>query len=143
MIAIRNGWLFAGGLASAAAAIAHLVCIVGGPSWYQAMGAPPGYVRAAARGAWTPALVTLGIAALLGIWAIYALAGAGLIRRLPLMRTALILITLAYLLRGLVVFRPSLGRPDLSAAFMLWSSLIVLAMGVVHAIGLWRGWHEL
>ena len=143
MIAIRNGWLFAGGLASAAAAIAHLVCIAGGPSWYQAMGAPPGYVQAAARGAWTPAMVTLAIAGLLGIWAVYALSGAGVVRRLPLMRTALVLITLVYLLRGLVVFRPSRGRPDLSAAFMLCSSLIVLAMGVVHAIGLWRGWHEL
>lgn len=144
MTMVRNPWLLVGGIASAAAAAAHLACIVGGPDWYRWMGAPEGYARAAERGAWTPALVTMGIAGLLAIWAAYALSGAGVIGRLPFRRLALSGITAVYLLRGLVIVKPSLlRRPELSADFLLWSSLIVLAMGLVHALGVWRGWHDL
>ena len=67
-----------------------------------------------------------------------------MIARLPLLRIGLVAITAAYLLRGLVVLKPALlRRPDLSADFIMWSSLIVLAMGLVHALGLWRGWNDL
>ncbi len=124
--------------------MAHLACIVGGPGWYRWMGAPEAYARAAARGSWTPALVTLGIATLLAIWAAYALSGAGVIGRLPFRRLALLGITAIYLARGLIVMQPSLlRRPDLPANFLFWSSLIVLAMGVIHALGVWRGWNDL
>jgi hypothetical protein len=139
----RNPWLLAGGIASGLAALLHLACIAGGSAWYRAVGAPPQVVHAIERGAWRPVLVTIGIAAGLTIWAAYALAGAGMIRRLPLLRLALIGITAVYLLRGLM-FRPELlGRPDLSQTFALWSAGIVFAMGLVHAIGLRRGWNEL
>lgn len=144
MIDIRNPWLLAGGAASAVAALAHLACIVGGPDWYRAMGAPERYARAVAQGVWTPALITIGIAAMLSVWAAYGFSGAGVIGRLPLLRVGLVAITAVYLLRGLVMFRPSLlGRPDLSAGFLLWSSVIVLAIGLIHAIGIWRGWNDL
>jgi hypothetical protein len=144
VIAVRNPWLLLGGVANALAAVAHLACILGGPAWYRAMGAPEGYARAAGRGMWTPALVTIGIAAMLALWSAYALSGAGVIGRLPLLRLGLVAITAVYLLRGLILFAPSLlRRPDLSASFILWSSVIVLAIGAVHAIGLWRGWNEL
>ena len=144
MIEARNPWLLAGGAASAVAALAHVACTIGGPDWYRFMGAPEGYARAAERGNWTPAIVTIGIATVLAVWAAFAFSGAGVIVRLPLLRPALIAITAIYLARGLVIFAPSLlRRPDLSPAFILWSSSIVLAMGLVHAIGVWRGWYEL
>ena len=34
-------------------------------------------------------------------------------------------------------------RPDLTATFMIWSSLIVLLFGVVHLIGTWKAWPSL
>ena len=143
MTAARNPWLLAGGLASAAAAMAHLACIAGGSIWFRAIGAPPPVVHAVERGEWRPLLMTVAIAALLMLWAAYAFAGAGVVRRLPLLRLALIGITAVYVLRGLL-FRPEmLGRPDLSASFALGSAGIVLAMGLVHAVGLWRGWKQL
>jgi hypothetical protein len=141
--AARNPWLLFGGVASALAAVAHLVCIAGGSAWYRFLGAPPQVVRAVEFGAWRPAVFTMGIAAGLAIWAAYALSGAGVIRRLPLLRLALIGITAVYVARGLL-FRPAmLGRPDLSESFALLSAAIVLAMGLVHAVGLWRGWKQL
>ncbi len=140
----RNPWLIVAGGSSAFAALAHIACIVGGAQWYRTLGAPPGYVRAAERGSWMPGLMTAGIAALLTLCAAYAFAGAGLTARLPLLRLGLLTITAVYLLRGMIVVYPRLlGRPDLSASFVLWSSIIVLAMGLVHAIGVWRGWKDL
>lgn len=140
----RNGWLLAGGWLSGAAALLHLACIAGGPDWYRFFGAGEEIARAAERGSWTPALMTAGIAAILSLWAAYAFAGAGVIRRLPLMRTALVLISAIYLARGLLVLHPpAFNRPDLSPAFMLWSSLIVLVVGLAYAIGTWRAWRVL
>lgn len=109
-----NPWLVAGGLLSAAAALLHLAVIAGGPDWYRFFGAGEEMARMAERGSPRPVLITLAIAAILGLWSAYAFAGAGLLRRLPLMRTALIVITAIYLLRGLVLV-PVLAINRLSA----------------------------
>ena len=141
---VRSPWLLAGGALSLAAALLHLACIAGGPWWYRFFGAGEGMARAAERGELRPALVTAAIAAVLAIWACYAFSGAGLIARLPLLRIALPAITAVYLLRGMVLFFPdALRRPDLSPAFLLWSSLVVLAIAAIHAIGTWQAWSTL
>lgn len=138
-----TAWLTAGALLSAAAAILHLAVIAGGPDWYRFFGAGEGMARLAERGSPKPALITLVIAAVLAGWSLYALAGAGRIRRLPLLRTALVAISAVYLARGLVVV-PALavnsGRVD---PFLLWSSLIVLTYGIVYAVGTFRAWPAL
>jgi hypothetical protein len=139
----RNPWLIAGGLLSAAAALLHLAVIAGGPDWYRFFGAGEGMARMAERGLLTPTLITLGIAAVLAIWAAYAFAGAGLIRRLPLMRTALAAICAVYLLRGLVLVPMFAFTPEKIGAFALWSSLIVLGYGIAYAMGTWRAWSAL
>ncbi|AOG02406.1 MAG: hypothetical protein ACT6R2_02235 [Blastomonas fulva] len=139
-----NIWLIVGGSLSVAAALLHLACIIGGPDWYRFFGAGEGIARAAARGSWVPVIMTLGIATVLAIWAAYAFSGAGLIARLPLLRTGLVVISAIYLLRGLVLFFPSaFQRPDLSETFLRWSSAIVLVFGLVYAIGTWRAWNSL
>jgi len=140
----RNGWLIMGGWLSLIAALLHLTVIAGGPDWYRFFGAGEAMARADERGSWMPALITLAIAAMLAIWAAYAFAAAGTMRRLPLMRTALVLISAIYLARGLFVLDPSaFGRPDLSPRFMVWSSLIVLVFGLTYAVGTWRAWSYL
>jgi hypothetical protein len=121
----------------------HLAVIVGGPDWYRFFGAGEEMARMAERGSPLPALITLGIAALLATCAAYALSAAGQIRRLPLIRTALVAISAVYLLRGLVLFPALALNPAKVDAFMLWSSLIVLAYGVVHAVGTYRAWPAL
>lgn len=138
----RNPWLVAGGWLSLAAAALHIACIFGGADWYRFFGAGEALAAADARGSWVPALITLAIAALLAIWAAYAFAGGGLVRRLPLMRTALVAISALYLLRGLALV-PIAFTPAAQTPFNLWSSAIVLVYGLVHAVGTWRAWPHL
>lgn len=135
-----NRWLVVAGLLSAAASLLHIAVIVGGPDWYRFFGAGEGMARAAERGSWVPVLITLGIAAVLAIWSAYAFSGAGLIPRLPLVRTGLVTISAIYLARGLILFPTLVLKPQLVDAFAVWSSLIVLAYGVAYAVGTWRAW---
>jgi hypothetical protein len=138
----RNPWLVAGGWLSVIASLLHVACIFGGPDWYRFFGAGEAMAQADARGDWMPATVTAGIALLLAIWAAYAFAGAGLIRRLPLMRTALVAISAIYLARGLFIV-PVLIEPSMRSPFNIWSSLIVLAYGIAYAVGTWTAWPQL
>lgn len=139
----RNNWLVAGGLLSAAAALLHIAIIVGGPDWYRFFGAGERLARLAETGSPVPAFVTMGIAVVLSLWAAYAFSGAGIIGRLPLLRTALILISAVYLLRGLVLFPALLLKPQLVDGFTVWSSIIVLVFGVAYALGTWAAWPNL
>ena len=140
---MRNGWLIAGGALSAGAAVLHLAVIAGGPAWYRFFGAGEGMARAAERGSPRPAVITLGIATVLAIWAAYAFSGAGLLPRLPLLRAGLLVITAIYLARGSILFPMLLMRPRRVDAFLVWSSLIVLVYGGLYAIGTWRAWEDL
>jgi hypothetical protein len=138
-----NKWLIAGGCLSALAALLHLAVIVGGPDWYRFFGAGEEMARAAERGSIRPALITIAIASLLLVWAAYAWSGAGLLRRLPLLRTALVLICAIYLLRAVSPVPILLMGLEPFTPFILWSSLIVLVYGLAHAIGTWQAWPAL
>ena len=135
----RERGLLAGGLLSTVAAFLHLAIIAGGPEWYRFFGAGERMARMAEQGSPRPTLITITIALILSVWAAYAFAGAGLIRRLPLMRTALVTITVIYLLRGMVLL-PALAAGTQANAFTIWSSAIVLVYGIVYAAGTWRSW---
>lgn len=135
-----NHWLVAGGILSAVAAVLHIGIILGGPEWYLFFGAGGDMVRAAEAGSPRPAIYASAIAAVLALWSAYAFSGAGLIPRLPLIRTALVLISLVYLARALVLVPIVLFRPWMVSPFVWWSSLIVLFYGLAYAIGTWRAW---
>ena len=138
-----NLCLLTGAVLSAVAALLHLACIAFGAPWYRAMGAGERMARMAAEGDWHATAVTLCIAAVLSVWSLYALSGAGVIARLPLLRPALCAITGVYLLRA-VAYPVLHGHfPGNSAAFWVWSSAICLVLGAVHLIGLCQVWARL
>lgn len=138
-----NSWLVAGGLLSAVAALLHLAVIAGGPDWYRFFGAGERMAQMAERGSPGPPLITLAIASVLALWAAYAFSGAGLIRRLPLIRLALVAISAVYLLRGLVLVPAFAINGAGIDSFTLWSSLVVLLYGFVHVVGTVRAWSSL
>jgi hypothetical protein len=148
---VRNGerWLRLGALLTGAAALLHVCIIFGGPDWYRFFGAGERMARQAARGSAYPTVVTAGIASILGVWALYGLSGAGVIRRLPLLRPALVLIAGVYLARGtlgvpLVLFVEGQYAGELKGrmTFMVVSSLICIFLGLCYAFGAARVWHR-
>jgi hypothetical protein len=141
---MANRYLLAGAALSAVAALLHFACIFFGPSWYRFFGAGERVAQLSAAGRIGPAVVTTGIAGMLMLWAIYAASGAGVIPKLPLIRTALCAITGVYLLRGLSGFVLAFVAPgERSVAFWCWSSLVCLAIGTLYLVGTRQVWREL
>ena len=139
-----NPYLLAGAALSAIAALLHLACIIFGPAWYRFFGAGERMAHLAAAGRMGPAVVTTGIAGVLAIWSLYALSGAGVIPRLPLVRSVLCAITGVYLLRGVAGFVLAVVAPgERSVAFWCWSSLICLALGALYFVGTRQVWPQL
>lgn len=139
----HNNWLIVGAFLSGVAALLHVAIIFGGPSWYRFFGAGERMASAAAAGLFYPAVVTLGIASVLGCWAAYALAGAGALPRLPLLKLGLIVITTVYLLRGLAIIPLLVFAQEKATPFLIWSSIICIGYGVVHLIGVAQAWERL
>lgn len=135
--------LILGGTLSTLAAVLHVAVIAGGPTWYRFVGAGEPMALAAEQGSLIPALITFAIAAILLVWACYAFSGAGLIRRLPFLRTALFLISGAYLLRAFALLPLVILRPELVTTFDVATSLLVLAYGLTYAIGTRASWSTL
>ena len=117
----------------------HVAIAVFGPPWYRYFGAPSLAARIEAGAALVPILLTVAVAALVALWACYALSGAGAIRRLPLLRPGLFAIAGIYLLRGVQVV-PEAGavaRGALPVRFAVFSAFSAFA-GVVYLWGVLR-----
>lgn len=139
----KNYYLITAGLLSFTASLLHLACIYFGASWYRFFGAGEQMALMAEQGDSYPTLVTLAISAVLFTWSLYALSAAGVIKRLPLIKTALVAITSVYLVRGAAGFAfvsEPIGR---SPEFWVWSSAICFVIGIIHMIGLKKQWHKL
>jgi putative oxidoreductase len=131
-----------GGMLTGVASLLHVGIILGGPEWYRFFGAGERMARLAARGSIYPTFVTAGIAVVLGIWALYALSGAGVIRRLPFVRLALVSIAAIYLARGilgvplvLIVDDPYTLELRARMTFMVVSSAVCIGLGLCYAFG--------
>lgn len=138
-----NIYLLTGGILSAIAALLHLGCIYFGASWYRFFGAGEQMALMAEQGSAQPTLITLGIFSILALWSAYAFSAVGLIIRLPLIRLALVLISLIYITRGIVGFTLINNPMGRSPEFWLWSSSICLTFGLIHSIGLKAQWSKL
>lgn len=138
----RRTLLRTGGCLTAAASALHVGIVVGGPAWYRFFGAGETMAQMAQRGARSPAVITLGIAAALAICTGYAFAGAGLIRPLPRLRAVLAAIAVVFFVRGLfgipvvmLVDDPYLLALRARMPFMVVTSAICLVLGVCYASG--------
>ncbi len=138
-----NVFLIIAGTLSAVVAILHIGCIYYGAPWYRFFGAGEQMTMLAERGSLQPTLITSGIVLVLFIWSLYAFSAAGVIFRLPLLRLALILITLIYLVRGVAGFFLVSSPMGRSPEFWVWSSLICLGFGIIHLICLKQQWSNL
>ena len=139
----NNKPLIVGAICSFVAALAHLGCIIFGASWYRFFGAGEQMAQMAEQGLWYPTITTSVIIIVLTIWSLYGLSGAGVIRRLPLIRIALVLISAIYLLRAVSFYWLMPMMPENSLTFWLVSSSICLAIGLLYAIGTFQEWSKI
>jgi len=140
---VQNKYLIAAALLTGAAALIHLGCIFGGAPWYRFLGAGEQMAQLDLAGHWYPKVMVSVIAAILSVWSLYALSGAGIIGKLPLVRLVLIGITGIFLIRGIafVLLQPYFQGNSMT--FWLVSSAICVAIGAVHALGLRQAWSNL
>jgi hypothetical protein len=143
-----NRLLITAGVITGAAALLHLAMILGGPDWYRFFGAGEEMAKLAASGSTYPTMNAAGIAIILGIWTLYAISGAEVIRRLPFLRTVLVLVAAVFLMRGIVGVPMVLLMDDPYAmelrarmTFVVVTSVGIFSLGLCYAIGaalLWR-----
>ncbi len=139
----HNYFLIVGAALSGVAALLHAGCIVVGAACYRLLGAGEQMAQLDLAGHWYPKTITSVIVLVLSIWALYALSGAGVVRKLPFVRLALCAITGVYLIRAAAFVPLQTVFPGNSMAFWLLSSGICLVVGVVHLIGLRQVWSSL
>lgn len=135
--------LIIGALLSALAGFSHLICIAIGAPAYRFVGAGEKMAQMAQAGKMEPTLVTLAISGVLFTWAGYALSGAGVIGRLPLLKLALSAICAVYLFRAVAFPLLKKSFPGNSQTFWLVSSGICLLLGILHLYGLVTRWSAL
>lgn len=130
-----NYILLWGGSLSLLAGLLHIAIIIGGAEWYRFFGAGERLSTLAADGSPVPGVLAAGMALILFFWAAYAFSGAGIISPLPLLKPALISISVIYLVRGLALIPASIFQPDRIDSLIIWSSLVCLVIGLSYAIG--------
>jgi len=143
MTSSKQLFKFAAGLSFAVALFQTVITFF--PLWSLYFGAPKELVSN------VPMLYVTGLiaAVIFGVFGLYAMAGAGYIRSLPLLRFGLLGIGGVYTLRGLLVIPLLLimtGILQSSEAIPpqgLASSLVSLFIGILYLVGTITGWHEL
>jgi putative oxidoreductase len=142
--------LLIAGVCSLAVAILHIAIIIGGPEWYRFFGAGEEMALMSESGSFYPTMLTSVIVLIFIIWGIYAFSGAGLIRKIPLLRFALVVISITYLIRGLggippLIFPnyPFFVEFSNQKTSMLVTSLISLLFGLFYTIGTIKSWSSI
>lgn len=138
MLANLNIPMLIAATCSAIASLLHVAIIFGGASWYRYFGAGERMARAAEAGKLYPTIVTMCIASMLAVWAVFGYSAAGVLMPLPLTGIAILLIAAFYLLRGLFVLPLWLFAPRRATRFWWWSSAICLFFGAMHVWGISR-----
>ena len=93
-------WLLFGGSLSITIALLHIFIILVGAPAYRFFGAGEEMAGWAEQGQPWAALITLGLVGVFVVWGLYAFSGAGTMRRLPLLRWALLVIAAIYRCAG-------------------------------------------
>ncbi len=133
-IDIKSKLLISAGVITSTAAIWHLACILGGPSWFVFARAPQQVIDSAQQGTLLAPLSTIVVAAAMFACTIFAFSAAGIIRRVPLSTPALMTIALLCTLRGLIII-PTLMSVNGIDVWQVVASAIWLYVGICFIVG--------
>ncbi|ALO34498.1 hypothetical protein CMT41_07045 [Colwellia sp. MT41] len=141
---IKQSFIF-GAVLTFLGSLLHIAIIIGGPDWYLASGAGENMATLAKSDSMYPAFVGSILVCIFFGWSLYALSGAGIIRRLPFLKLFLILIAGLCIVRGLYgFFIPLLFNTpyviNLGVWFWVASSMVWLVIGLFYAAGIRSRW---
>ncbi len=131
---IKSKLLISAGIIAFAAAIWHLACIVGGPSWFIFARAPQQVIDSAQQGTLLAPLSTIVVAGAMVVCAMFAFSAAGIIRKLPLIKPALITIAVLCTFRGLIII-PTLMSVNGIDVWQVVASAVWLYVGICFIVG--------
>ncbi len=123
--------------------VLFLAVIIGGPDWYRFFGLGEQAASQVEQGLLEPHALTFVLAITLITWGCYAFSGAGLLKRLPLLKPSLVWITIIFLLRGVAFIPAYLFEPSGVDNVIIVSSILCLTFGITYAIGLKEVWARL
>ncbi len=140
---MARDFLMAAGGFSYFVALLHLVMLQAGSQAY--FGCCAWLARMADGGSPLPIVLALSISALYGIFALYALSGAGAARPLPYLRYALVAIGVVYVLPGLLLLAVTCRQSGFASlpAREVVLSFVSLLIGLLYLAGAIGSWQEL
>lgn len=133
----RVAFLLAAGI-SLFGALIHFAAPWLGPEWYAFLQAPPRVVASAQDGSLLAPAGAMVIGLLMLVCALYALAGAGLLRWLPFAQMVQGTVAAVCLLRGLLVLPYLYKFPERVLSFDVVASAVWLAAGLGFLVGILR-----
>ncbi|WP_462153016.1 hypothetical protein [Pseudoalteromonas xiamenensis] len=116
-------------------ALSHLSCLYFGPQCYAAQMAPPVLVESAKAGTLLAPFATLVASAIFVVCGCYALSGAKIVRRLPLLNVGIYVIALVSILRGVLTLQLWARHPELVSLGVLTIGLIWFCCGLCYLVG--------
>jgi hypothetical protein len=133
-ISIQSKLLVSAGIIASIAALWHLLCIIGGPSWFEFARAPQQIIDSSQHGTLLAPLGTIIVASLMFACTVFSFSGAGFIRKVPLLKPALITISFICTVRALIAI-PILITPDGYDIWEIVASSVWLYVGVCFIFG--------
>ena len=111
-------------------ALSHMSCIVLGPECYRAQMAPEALIELSKSAPWRAALETTLVSLLFVATAIFCLSGARVIRKVPMLKPAIITISVICSLRGIATLPLSLLFPEQVTAFSIIAGILWFLAGI-------------
>lgn len=131
---VKSTLLISAGVIASTSAVWHLLCIFGGPNWFAFARAPQQIIDSAAQGTLLAPIGTIIVASLMFACTIFAFSAAGLIRKVPLLKSALIIIAVLCTLRGLIAI-PTFVTPSGLDVWQVVASSIWFYVGFCFFVG--------
>ena len=131
---IQSKLLISAGVIASASAIWHVLCIFGGPSWFEFARAPQQIIESAQQGTMLAPIGTVIVASLMFACTMFAFSAVGLIRKVPLLKSALITIATLCILRGLIAI-PTFVTPTGADIWQIVGSTVWFYVGICFLTG--------
>jgi hypothetical protein len=127
--------LVIGAIAAISTGFAHLSCIFFGPQCYSAQMAPAIIVESAEANTLLAPIAAIGICLFFIVLGCYALSGAKLIRKLPLLSFGIYAIATVCIIRGILPLQLWIRHPSKVSEAILAVGIVWLLVGLCYLLG--------